>query len=101
MPSPKIKKSNRIAISGESYSNTNFVPRCIQKSEEQRIRIKQKMSSFLFSSLNEREIGIIIDAMDEISYKPNEFVIKQGDPGNCLFVVESGRLNCTKRLVKN
>jgi len=100
LPSPNIKKSNRIAISGESYSNTSFIPKCIQKSEEQRIRIKQKMTSFLFSSLNEAEIKVIVDAMDEISYKPNEYVIKQGDPGNCLYVVESGRLKCTKRLVR-
>jgi len=39
--------------------------------------------------------------MEERTYKQGEFVIKQGDDGDVLFVVDSGELNCTKRFGKD
>ena len=35
--------------------------------------------------------------MEERNFQPNDFVIKQGDDGDVLFVVDSGELSCTKR----
>lgn len=34
--------------------------------------------------------------MDVKSYKPNDVVIKQGDDGNELYIVNKGELKCTK-----
>ncbi len=84
---------------GETYTDSNFVPKILPKSEEQKANIRSKLTSFLFSSLSENDIAIIVDAMDEVTYKPNELVIKQGDPGNCLYIVASGKLKCTKLIV--
>ena len=98
-PAQPKKKGNRTAIMGESYADNNFVPKVLQKSEEQKANIRSKLTSFLFSSLTENEIAIIVDAMDEVTYKPNERVIKQGDPGNCLYIVASGKLKCSKYMV--
>lgn len=52
--------------------------------------------SFMFSSLDEREQEIVIDAMEERIAVANEKIIVEGDLGDCLYVVGSGTLTCTK-----
>jgi cAMP-dependent protein kinase regulator len=47
-------------------------------------------------SLEDGDLRVVIDAMDECIVQPNEFVIKEGDPGDVLYIVETGDLNCTK-----
>ena len=37
--------------------------------------------------------------MEEYKTKEGQTVIKEGDPGNCLYVVELGNLDCTKQFV--
>ena len=50
----------------------------------------------MFSGLNEGEKQIVVDAMEEKKVFKNEAVIKEGDQGDCLYVVGSGTLSCTK-----
>jgi cAMP-dependent protein kinase regulator len=50
----------------------------------------------VFQSLNDREFAIVVDALDEKRYKGGDYVIKQGEDGSVLFIVESGTLSCTK-----
>ncbi len=65
------------------------------------LRIRNKLqASFLFSALEPHELEIVIGAMEEKQYKPGEPVIKQGDEGDNLYVVEAGSLACTKRFVR-
>jgi cAMP-dependent protein kinase regulator len=52
--------------------------------------------SFMFSGLEESEMAIVVDAMEEKKCFKNEVVIKEGDDGDCLYVVASGTLACTK-----
>ena len=73
------EKKTRIGVSAEAYGDYNkkedFVPRVIKKSEEQVNRIKTRiMQSFLFSSLDPKELDIVIDAMEE---KKFEWIYKQ------------------------
>lgn len=94
----------RIAVSAEVYGEYNakkkFVPTVIQKTEEQKTQIKSRLlHSFLFNSLDKHDLEVVMDAMEEKCYGENEEVIKQGDSGDCLFVVDSGELNCYKRFV--
>jgi cAMP-dependent protein kinase regulator len=42
------------------------------------------------------EISTIVDACEEKKYKKNEYVIKQGDNGDNLYIIESGELICEK-----
>lgn len=43
----------------------------------------------MFSALDEKEMKIVVDAIEEVNYKPGEKVIVEGDPeGNCMYVVE-------------
>jgi cAMP-dependent protein kinase regulator len=88
-------KNKRAGVSAEAYGEFNkkedFIPRVIEKTEEQKNKIKNRIiSSFLFSNLDQKELEIVINAMDEKRYKPNENVITQGENGDCLYVVEEG-----------
>jgi cAMP-dependent protein kinase regulator len=98
-------KGQRSSVSAEVYGMFNkkdaFKARVIPKSEEQRERIKKKiMQSFLFNSLEEKEQGTVLDAFEERKYVKGDYVIKQGDQGDVLFLIESGTLNCYKTFKK-
>ena len=54
----------------------------------------------MFSALNPNELDIVLDAMQNIKKKAGEQIIKEGDDGDNLYVVESGVLTCTKVFVK-
>jgi cAMP-dependent protein kinase regulator len=102
-PKSQFKKNTRNSVSAEVYGIFNkkkiFVPKKIHKTEEQINRIKGKIiSSFIFSSLDKKEIEIVIDAMEEKKFKIDEKVITQGEVGDCLYIVETGSLSCYKIL---
>merc|ERR1712176_285899 len=42
----------------------------------------------------DNDFGIIISAMKEVNVEEDECVIKQGDAGDFLFVIESGSFDC-------
>lgn len=42
---------------------------------------------------------IVIGAMEEKTFKAGQVVIKQGDEGNNLFVVDSGVFTCVRQFV--
>ena len=53
----------------------------------------------MFSALNPQEQEIVIGAMQAVKKKAGDLVIKEGDDGEELYLVESGQLTCTKVLV--
>jgi cAMP-dependent protein kinase regulator len=64
------KKGNRTSVSAEVYGIHNikkpYVPRVIPKNEEQIARIKDKcMQSFIFNSLEDKELKTVIDSFEE------------------------------------
>lgn len=70
----------------------------VEKTEDQKKRIGDKISkSFMFAHLHEKDKNTVIDAMSEKKVSRGEYVIKQGEDGDHLYVVESGHLDCTKR----
>ena len=54
-------------------------------------------SAFMFSGLDSKETEIVIMAMEEISFKAGDAVIKQGDDGDNFYVIDSGQFDCTKQ----
>lgn len=95
------KKDQRKGVSSEAFGEYNkkedFKPRKIEKTEEQRQRILDRLSrSFMFAALDETERDIVVLAMEERKYSPGDTVIRQGDDGDVLFVVDSGTLDCVK-----
>ena len=55
----------------------------------------------MFSNLNPDELEIVLGAMQEVKKNAGDEVIKQGDDGDNLYVVETGHLRCTKVFVSN
>ena len=94
-------KTSRTSVSAEAYGVHNvkkpFIPRVIPKTEEQIKRIKEKcIQSFIFNSLDDKELKTVIDSFEEKHYKSGENVITQGDEGDVLYLVDSGELDCEK-----
>lgn len=104
MPKPDANymKKNRTSVSAEAYGVWNqrkaFTPPVYEKTAEQKERIKSVLQeSFLFSSLEGKELGILIDAMQEKDVEEGGRIIEQGDDGDCLYVIGSGKVNCYKK----
>ena len=82
---------------GAWNKKSDFKPRVVAKAQDTRDKISKRLkASFLFQSLSDRDFEIVVDAMEEKKFAPGEYVIKQGEDGSELFVVESGVLSCTK-----
>lgn len=95
-------KNPRISVSAEVYGDHNkigqFKAPVYEKTGEQNERIMSKLSvSFLFSSLDAKEKEVISKAMKIVEIKPNIRLIEQGDQGDDLFVVDTGKLECFKK----
>lgn len=96
-------KRNRSAVSAEVYGEFNkkakFVPKCIEKSDDTNTRLLILMSnSFLFKGLDQKDADIVKGAMEEKFFKAGEFIIKEGEKGDELFMVDEGELECTKMI---
>ena len=96
------KKGNRTSVSAEVYGIHNvkkpYVPRVIPKTEEQISRIKEKcMQSFIFNSLEDKELKTVIDSFEEKKYTAGQAVISQGEEGDVLYLVDSGELTINLR----
>jgi hypothetical protein len=99
-----LQKGQRSSISEESYGQFNikkeYVPRVINKSDEQKERISETLEkSILFSTLLPKEKDTVLLAMEEKRYKMDDIVIKQGDQGDVLFLIEQGYYECFKQFV--
>ena len=91
----------RTSVSAEAFGahnqKKNFKPRNIPKTEEQKKSILDKCGkSFMFSTLEENELNTVLSAFEEKKYKPGDTVIKQGDEGDVLYLVDQGELDCEK-----
>ena len=91
----------RSSVSAEAFGIWNkkadFVPVVVQKTEEVKAALRKKLEmAFMFSALDEKDKAVVIDAMTEVKVDTDQLVIKQGDQGDCLFIVDSGNLACSK-----
>jgi len=91
----------RNSVSAEAFGNWNqlrpFAPPVYPKSEDLRQRIQGVLlQSFLFSSLDQPNMDIIIGAMVERPCQAGERIIQEGDDGEVMFVVEQGIFDCAK-----
>jgi len=102
IPSPtKHHSKGRVSVSAEAYGvwnkKKNFVPKVVAKSSEKREKLKERLlSSFMFKNLEPKDLNIVIDAMEEFNAKQGDWVIKQGEDGDVLYVVIEGQLACSK-----
>jgi len=90
----------RTSVSAEAYGEWNtkksFVAPVIPKTDEQKDRLKNVLAkSFLFSSLEDNDMTVVIGAMNEVNAPEGERVINQGDEGDFLYAIDSGILDCS------
>ena len=104
-PLPEKKKGlnrkPRGSVSAEAFGSWNkkgdFKAVTIPKNYETKEKIRSRLSkSFLFNTLDEKDFEIVIDAMNEVKLNPGDCAIKEGDDGDYLYVVEIGKLQCSK-----
>lgn len=98
-----VKKGARVSVSAESYGVFNqkrsYVPKVIEKTEETKTRIRDRLSqAFMFAMLDEKEKNIVINAMEECKFAAGDNVITQGDDGEVLYIVDTGVLSCSRRM---
>lgn len=93
----------RQSVSAEAYGQWNqkkeFTPPVHAKNDEQKDRLKKTLAkSFMFSSLEQKDMETVIMAMEEVKLKAGDKVIVEGDDGDFLFVIEAGNLECIKKI---
>lgn len=97
------KDNQRSGVSAEVYGQWNkkedFKPTFVEKTSEQKARLAGILGKiFMFAELDEKEKEIVIGAMKECRFSENSEVIKQGQDGAELFVVDIGHLKCYKKI---
>jgi len=98
VPAPSKAAKMRTSVSAEAFGiyhkKSDFKPIVIDKSDDVKEKIQKRLSeSFLFNTLSEKDQNIVLDAMKEENFKEGDIVIKEGDDGDVLYVVESGLYN--------
>lgn len=87
----------RQSVSAEAFGiyhkMDDIQTRVIEKSDETKQKIKERLlQSFMFANLDEKDLNVVIDAMEEKIYEQGSTVIEQGDDGAELFLVGEGAL---------
>jgi cAMP-dependent protein kinase regulator len=105
MAKASIVGNQRKSVSAEAYGVFNkkadFKPRVIPKTVEQKKSIEKRLSqAFMFSALEEKDKQIVINAMEEKRFKKGDYVIRQYEDGDVLYIVDSGELDCYKQYKK-
>jgi len=100
-PPPVSMSRQRASVSAEAYGSWNqkkpFDPPKHTKTEEQAERLRRILSrSFMFSSLAKADFDVVLLAMKEVSFLPGEQIIKEGDDGDFLCLIEEGNPECKK-----
>lgn len=84
-------------VFGENNRKENFVPPVFPKSAEAKELLKAKLlQAFMFNALDVNELNIVLDAVEEVKVQNGDKVIVEGDAGDCMYVLNTGSLACTK-----
>ena len=102
-PAKQAGKKQRAGVSAEVFGEYNkkedFKPPVIPKSEQTKEKLRSRLlQAFMFNALEAAELEVVIDAIEEVKAAPSIEIITEGDAGDCMYVLESGSLDCTKVL---
>lgn len=61
-------------------------------------RIKLLQSMPFFGAINKESVKLLLDLSDTRHVSAGEYFYRQGDPGNCLYILESGLVEIIKEL---
>jgi cAMP-dependent protein kinase regulator len=96
----------RTSVSAEAFGVFNkkgdFKAPSYPKTPQIKEQLKKRLEmAFMFSALNPEELDIVLGAMQHVKKHVGENIIKEGEDGDNLYVVEKGTLTCTKHFVIN
>lgn len=99
-PAVLARMGNRSGVSAEAFvPKKNFKPPVYYKSPEKKLSLAKRISgSFLFSALEDADLDCILDAFEEVIFEHQQTIIKEGDNGDCLYIIEEGAADCKKML---
>jgi len=94
-------KGPRTSVSAEAYGDWNkkqdFLPPMNPKSPDEVKAITAILEQiFMFSDLPKEALSTVVGAMALHDAKADDIVIREGEEGECLYVVEKGDLDCGK-----
>lgn len=93
----KSRTSVSAEVFGKYHSKAAFQAKVIAKDAAVQKKIHERLAgAFMFMSLDEKDMGVVIDAMDQKNFTNGETVIQEGEPGDVLYIVETGSLSCHK-----
>lgn len=100
---PKMNRGPRQSVSAEAYGQwnvkTEFVAPKYEKTAEQMARIEKCLEpSFLFHALDKEEMNTVILAFKEKNVEAGTRIIEAGDDGECMFLIETGSVDCYKKI---
>jgi cAMP-dependent protein kinase regulator len=69
--------------------------RIVPKSAEAKERIRNAVrGNFMFKTLDEEQLKVVIDAMEKKEFDKGDTLIKQGDDGNDFYLLDTGVCHC-------
>jgi len=100
-PTDNSRSSVSAEVFGLNNQKTEYTPKVVEKTDEVKERISKRLEeSFMFSNLDHKEKEIVLNAMEEHKFAKDDVVITQGDDGDVLYCVDSGKLNCFRKANK-
>jgi len=100
-PPKNMNRGPRQSVSAEAYGQWNqkaaFSAPVHEKSAEQKARIEKCLEpSLLFRALDKQDMQTLILAFKEHPASPGEKIIREGDDGESMFLIEEGVAECWK-----
>lgn len=92
-PPPKATRGRRVSVSAESMDakQAKFEKVVHQKDEALQTRIKDILKrNILFQNLDEKQVQVIVDALEPMQLEAGVEIIKQGDMGDYFYLMDAG-----------
>lgn len=89
----------RFSVSAESDNDAgSYVKKVIPKTMDQKIAIEAELGKcFLFQNMDYQQRSQIIESMTERQATPGEYIIRQGESGDYLYIIAAGDFDVLKR----
>ncbi|XP_031552697.1 cGMP-dependent protein kinase 1-like isoform X1 [Actinia tenebrosa] len=100
MPLPSYPRARAQGVSAEPakrVQNSTPQPVIVEKEERSKDLIKEAiLDNDFLKNLEGSQIREVVECMYEKQFKRDEYIIKEGDPGSHLYVLEEGKCQVTK-----
>mmetsp|Transcript_64404 Transcript_64404/g.119764 ORF Transcript_64404/g.119764 Transcript_64404/m.119764 type:complete len:414 (+) Transcript_64404:69-1310(+) len=101
LPPKGYGQHQRQSVSAEAHGAFNkkmaFEPPVHEKSDAEKSRLSAILKkSFLFSSLEDKDLDVVLMATERVEFEAGATIIKEGDDGDCLYIIEEGAPECKK-----